>query len=272
MKSTALLFVCGAALVGAAVDPCGSDVCQFKGKDAANCSAIGQLGDGVLRAYTACSQDCLDDLNIKREAIDPDLLATLFPNPDGTGGSASGLVNYLRFDGSSVAMSLRAGFPTFFMEDPDVAGKVILRETVGGVDCTTNESGCYSQLTTYLKTTQGSTEMAQVGQTLWNNVALSKELEQGLCRIRGCQYYDGDDADAAAATSTCADAFSAVADIRAGTTKACSAFALGPAAQACGGGGSTSPDAAQEDGAGAHAACSAAALALAAVAAAVLTL
>ncbi|KAG5189821.1 hypothetical protein JKP88DRAFT_176511 [Tribonema minus] len=124
MKGTALLLVCGAAFVSAAVDPCGSDVCQFKGNDTANCSVIGQLGDGVLRAYTACSQDCADDLNIKREAIDPDLLETLFPFPDGTGGSASGLVNYLRFDGSSVVMSLRAGFPTFFIEDPRLLKRV----------------------------------------------------------------------------------------------------------------------------------------------------
>ena len=54
--------------------------CSFTSADPPGCVAYGQLGDGNLIPWAVASQECLDLYKIKDEAIDSDLLGSIFPN------------------------------------------------------------------------------------------------------------------------------------------------------------------------------------------------
>ncbi|KAL9183262.1 hypothetical protein ACHAXT_005049 [Thalassiosira profunda] len=221
------------ALVGVAVVPLASASepcqCTFTSADPPNCVAYGQLGDGNLIPWTVASQDCLNLYKIKDGAVDPATLEGMFPNPDGTGGSPSAFVNYLRFDSGSVASGIKAGFPQFWEESATTAGKMELKDEiiVGGetVACSSDmggsESDCYNAMKDYFAVDPGAAEMAGVGQQLHNAAAVSREKEQSLARIRLCE--EGGAAECGATSEQVLEVKAANPD------KFCSAYALGPA-------------------------------------------
>ena len=227
LASSAAIFL--PSLVGALsqhVIPC---QCSFSSADPADCVAYGQLGDGDLIPWSIASQECLDLYKIKDEAIDPGMLESIFPSPDGTGGSVSGFVNYLRFDDGSVASSIKAGFPQFYDESDMMAGKMELKDeiVVDGetIVCSSDMGGsqtdCYNAMKVYFASEPGASEMAGVGQQLYNAAAVSREKEQSIVRIRLCE--EGGAAE-------CGDVSGQVLEVMTGNPdKFCSAYGLGPA-------------------------------------------
>jgi hypothetical protein len=203
--------------------------CSFSSADPPGCVAYGQLGDGVLIPWPVASQDCLDLYKIKDEAIDPSMLEGMFPAPDGSGGSVSGFVNYLRFDGGSVASGIQAGFPQFYEESDAMAGGMELREeivvdgvtTVCSSDRGGSQSDCYNAMKGYFASEPGASEMAGVGRQLYNAAAVSREKEQSIVRIRLCE--EGGAAECGATS------VEVLAKMEANPDKFCSAYGLGPA-------------------------------------------
>jgi len=226
--------------VASAETPC---QCTFTSADPADCVVYGQLGDGNLIPWSVASQECLDAFKIKDEAIDPKTLSNIFPNTDGTGGSVSGFVNYMRFNDGSVASSIKAGFPQFYAESDTSPGKMVLLDEIT-VDGTTtscssesggSESSCYNVMKSYFGTEPGASEMAGVGEQLYNAAAVSREKEQSLVRIRLCQ--DGATAECGALSDQVQETMASNSD------KFCSAYGLGPAGYdypKCGGDGTSS--------------------------------
>ena len=217
--------------------------CTFTSVYPADCVVYGQLGDGNLIPWAVASQGCLDTFKIKDEAIGPKTLSNIFPNADGTGGSVSGFVNYMRFNDGSVASSIKAGFPQFYAESDVSPGKMDLLDEIM-VDGTTTscssgggESYCYNAMKSYFGTEPGASEMAGVGEQLYNVAAVSREKEQSLVRIRLCQ--DGATAECGALSDQVQETMASNSD------KFCSAYGLGPAGYdypKCGGGGGSDED------------------------------
>jgi hypothetical protein len=202
--------------------------CQFNDNDATDCKVYGQLGDGNLIPWTKASQDCLDIFDIKDEAIDPNTLVGVFPNPDGSNGNANSFINYLRFNSGSVANGIKLSFDIFFQEGND--SLAVLKDTidVAGIsyDCKSSESNCYNAMKTYFGTSPGSSEMQAIGVSLYDQQALSREKEQSLVRIRLCS-------DNGASTSSCEPLSAQVQEVLAANPSTfCSAFGLGPASYA----------------------------------------
>lgn len=203
--------------------------CSFSSADPPGCVAYGQLGDGKLIPWSIATQECLDLYKIKDEAIDPGMLSSIFPNPDGTGGSVSGFVNYLRFDDGSVASSIKAGFPQFYDESDMMAGKMELKDEivvdgetiVCSSDMGGSQSDCYNGMKVYFAAEPGASEMAGVGQQLYNTAAVSREKEQSIVRIRLCQ--EGGAAECGAISDQVLEVMADNPD------KFCSAYGLGPA-------------------------------------------
>mmetsp|Transcript_2252 Transcript_2252/g.6561 ORF Transcript_2252/g.6561 Transcript_2252/m.6561 type:complete len:213 (+) Transcript_2252:2-640(+) len=156
------------------------------------------------------------------------MLGSMFPNPDGSGGSTSAFVNYLRFDDGSVASSIKAGFPQFYDESDNMAGKMELKDAIvvdgETIACSSDmggsQSDCYNAMKVYFASEPGSSEMAGVGQQLYNTAALSREKEQSTVRIRLCM--EGG-APECGATSDMVLSY-----MEANPDKFCSAFGLGP--------------------------------------------
>ena len=227
LASTAAIFL--PSLVGALsqqVIPC---QCSFSSADPPDCVAYGQLGDGNLIPWSIASQECLDLYKIKDEAIDPGMLESIFPNPDATGASVAGFVNYLRFDDGSVASSIKAGFPQFYDESDMMAGKMELKDeiVVDGetIVCSSDRGGsqsdCYNGMKVYFASEPGASEMAGVGQQLYNAAAVSREKEQSIVRIRLCE--EGGAAECGAISDQVMEKMANNPD------KFCSAYGLGPA-------------------------------------------
>lgn len=203
------------------------DMCTFTDQDdssTTSCKVYGQLGDRILIGWDRASQDCLDEFQIKDEAIDPDQLTSIFPNTDGTNGNVNSFVNYLRFDTGSVVDGIKISFPQFFQEDAQTNTVSLLDTiTVDGTtyDCKTSASDCYNAMKTYFTTDPGATEMANIGKSLYDQSKVSREKEQSFVRIRLC---------AETASDVCEPLASQVAAFKANhTSKNCSAFGLGPA-------------------------------------------
>jgi len=168
--------------------------CSFTSADPPGCVAYGQLGDGNLIPWAVASQECLDLYKIKDEAIDSDLLESIFPNPDGSDGSTSGFVNFLRFEDGSVASSIKAGFPRFYEESNTMAGKMEVKDAIvvdgETITCSSDmggsQSDCFNAMKVYFASEPGASDMAGVGQQLYNAAAVSREKEQSAVRIRLC--------------------------------------------------------------------------------------
>lgn len=225
LTSSAVIFL--PSLVDAISElPC---QCSFSSADPPDCVAYGQLGDGNLIPWSIASQECLDLYKIKDEAIDPGMLSSIFPNPDGSGGSVSGFVNYLRFDDGSVASSIKAGFPQFYDESDMMAGKMELKDEivvdgetiVCSSDMGGSQSDCHNGMKIYFASEPGASEMAGVGQQLYNAAAVSREKEQSIVRIRLCE--EGGAAECGAISDQVLEVMADNPD------KFCSAYGLGPA-------------------------------------------
>ena len=202
--------------------------CSFSSADPPDCVAYGQLGDGIPIPWSIASQECLDLYKIKDEAIDPGMLESIFPNPDGSDASVSGFVNYLRFEDGSVASSIKAGFPLFYDESDMMAGKMELKDEivvdgetiVCSSDMGGSQSDCYNGMKVYFASEPGASEMAGVGQQLYNAAAVSREKEQSIVRIRLCE--EGGAAECGAVSDQVLEKMAVNPD------KFCSAYGLGP--------------------------------------------
>lgn len=228
---TSSLFVANVPLVSAATTvPCN---CEFSGdNDTEGCVVYGQLGDGELIPWNVAPQACLDYYSIKDEAIDPNSLTDMFPNPDGTGGNPGFFVNYLRFDDGSIASGFKASFPQFFIESTTQPGKMVLQEEikVGSLtyvcspDKGGNEGSCWTAIRTYFSREPGDAEMAAIGKSLYGQQAVSREKEQVLVRIRICSDGPPDGGECGALAEQVQKVKENNPD------KFCSAFGLGPKA------------------------------------------
>jgi len=202
--------------------------CSFTSADPPGCVAYGQLGDGNLIPWAVASQECLDLYKIKDEAIDSDLLESIFPNPDGSNGSTSGFVNFLRFEDGSVASSIKAGFPQFYEESDTMAGKMEVKDAIvvdgETITCSSDmggsQSDCFNAMKVYFASEPGASEMAGVGQQLYNAAAVSREKEQSVVRIRLCM--EGGAPECGAASEM------VLKKMEENQDKYCSAFGLGP--------------------------------------------
>ena len=224
--------------------------CSFTSADPPGCVAYGQLGDGNLIPWAVASQECLDLYKIKDEAIDSDLLESIFPNPDGSDGSTSGFVNFLRFEDGSVASSIKAGFPRFYEESNTMAGKMEVKDAIvvdgETITCSSDmggsQSDCFNAMKVYFASEPGASEMAGVGQQLYNAAAVSREKEQSAVRIRLCM--EGGAPECGATSEM------VLKKMEENKDKFCSAFGLGPEPYdypKCFGGGSGSTSAGGDD-------------------------
>lgn len=200
------------------------DQCFFTDEDAADCKVYGQLGDRVLIAWNRASQACLDEFQIKDQAIDPATLEGVFPNSDGSGANVNTFVNYLKFNSGSVVNGLKLSFSDFFDEN-DTSSGVVFKDSivVDGTtyDCEASETACYNALKIYFAKEPGASEMQDIGVDLYNQAAVSLEKEQSLVRIRLC---------AETSSSACEPLATQVNEQKtANPDKFCSAFGLGPA-------------------------------------------
>jgi hypothetical protein len=104
-------------------------------------------GDSELTAFPSCSQACLDGLNIKVQGVDPKALQSMFPKgPDGA-ANLNAVISFIKNGSSSIANSIKAGFGAFFEADATSSGLQKLKATINGINCKTNESGCYGKAT-----------------------------------------------------------------------------------------------------------------------------
>ena len=213
----------GQATTTARTSPC--DACQFVvDTDPSDCKVYGQLGDDVLIAWSRASQDCLDYHKIKVQSVDPTLLASAFPNADGSDGNVAAFVNILRFQASSAVVNgILLSLTDLFDEDDN--GNAITKDTivVDGVtyDCQASMSDCWNKgVRAYFSMEPGASEMQAIGKNLYDRQRLDKELEQSTVRIAICN--EG-------SVSVCEPLHSEIEDKKAQTDKACSAFGLGPA-------------------------------------------
>mmetsp|Transcript_8530 Transcript_8530/g.21319 ORF Transcript_8530/g.21319 Transcript_8530/m.21319 type:complete len:285 (-) Transcript_8530:139-993(-) len=225
IRVSSLLLSLLALAPGALGQVSSCDQCKFAGSDAANCKVYGQLGDDVLIPWALAPQACLDAFNIKDQVVNPQTLADMFPNADGTGGTISSVVNFLRFNSGAVVMGLRASLPDFFVESTRTPGSVVFKDTITvdgtSYNCANSESSCWTAMRAYFATSKGAAEMANIGCNLYNTQANSREKEQSFARIRLCS--DG-------AEAACGDLSTQVQDVKvANPNKFCSAFGLGPA-------------------------------------------
>jgi hypothetical protein len=155
-----------------------------------------------------------------------------------------------------VVLGVRAGFPAFFTEVSP--GSVQLKDSIEvlGVvySCSPSSSPCWNALKLYFDEQPGITEMQQVGESLHNQAATSRELEQSLCRIRLCNVDRGTETLDNANTICPGLAMQVAAQRLVHPSLACSAFAFGPGTTAVcsqsgpapsgNGGGATLPNAA----------------------------
>jgi hypothetical protein len=200
------------------------DQCRFGGNDAADCKVYGQI-DGTLVAWTRASSDCLDAFNIKIASIDP---ASVGCNTNPV--NVNTFVNAIRFQTipNSVLGGL-GGDNDFFVQD--AAGIYSLNDSIvvagQSYDCQTSESDCYTALKTYFESTTGAAEMADVCDTVIDQVLVDRELEQSTVRIRLCREEEEETSpESATACQVLADQVAAKNDELPNTE--CSGFGFGP--------------------------------------------
>lgn len=207
------------------------DQCRFGGadNDTADCKVYGQIG-GTLVAWTRASADCLNAFNIKIASTDPTSVGC---NTDPI--NANAFVNAIRFETipNSVLGGL-GGDNDFFVQD--AAGIYSLNDSIvvagQSYDCETSESDCYTALKTYFESTTGAAEMADVCDTVIDQVLVDRELEQSTVRIRLCQEEEEEEE-----TSSSSESAAAVCQVLADQVAAkkaelpntvCSGFGFGP--------------------------------------------
>jgi hypothetical protein len=181
--------------------------------------------DGTLVAWTRASSDCLNAYNIKIASLDP---ASVGCNTDPVNVNA--FVNAIRFETipNSVLGGL-GGDNDFFVQD--AAGIYSLNDSIvvagESYDCQTSESDCYTALKTYFESTTGAAEIADVCDTVINQVLVDRALEQSTVRIRLCQEEEtSSSSGSAAACQVLADQVAAKKAEYPNTM--CSGFGFGP--------------------------------------------
>lgn len=203
--------------------------CKFDNDDPPDCRVYGQLGDGKLIPWHRASQQCLDAHSIRISAVPPSTLDGMCDPPN-----ANAFVNYLKFESTSAANSIKQSYPQFWDGD---ANPITLVPNINGVDCKKDASGCWNQIKSYFKS--NPSEIEKNCQTFYNSAKKDKELEQSTVRIAICN-------DEVATADACGDLQSQVEQTKGeNPNKACSAFGLGPVS-----GGSEKPPNCSESGKG----------------------
>jgi hypothetical protein len=88
----------------------------------------------------------LDGLNIKVQAVDPQALKSMFPAGPNGAANLGAVISFIKNGSSSVANSIKAGFGDYFQADTSTnSGLQTLKPTINGINCKTNESGCYGE-------------------------------------------------------------------------------------------------------------------------------
>lgn len=190
--------------------------CQFVSSDPSDCIVYGAI-DGDLLAWTKADADCLAAYNIKIDSIDVNTVGC------GSTSSTSAFVNAIRF--GTLPNSIRGGLGSgFFVQGTNGLYSLADSITVDGTSysCEDSESACYTALQTYFASGTGATEMEQVCDTVRNQVAVDRELEQSTVRIQMCQ-------DPTTGSAVCGDLVQEMEErVDVYSNKACSAFGLGP--------------------------------------------
>ena len=159
------------------------DQCQFTDDDAADCKVYGKIDDRLV-AWHRASADCLDNYNIKKASIEPDVVGC---EPV----DASKFVDTLGFDyiPNFVLGGLGVAEGGFF-EEQEAGGRLELKDeiTVNGqtYNCVANKNDCNDAMKSYFASSPGSNEMMEVCGPIINQYFEDRDLEQGFSRNRIC--------------------------------------------------------------------------------------
>jgi hypothetical protein len=210
---------------------CEECACTFEATDPADCRVYGQMGDDVLIPWYRASQDCLDLFNIKDQAIDPVILDSIYGGDPASGVvNPNALVSFLKFnEGTTVANSIKLSLDDYFVEGTGgmaIFKTQILNANGETVDCQDDGVGdCWNALRDYFGTEAGTAAMTGIGETLYNQQALSLEKEQSIIRIRLCS--EGSTAECEPLSGQIQEYVQKLAG-----SKDCSAYGLGPRTEA----------------------------------------
>jgi hypothetical protein len=201
------------------------DSCLYDGNDGEDCKVYGQLGEGDLIAYHKASQDCLDAHDIKVQAVDATMLASMFPNADGSDANVNAFVSFLKNTDGAAVNAILSSLDFYFVE-ATAGQKPVFLDTivVEGVtyDCTASTSDCWNAMKVYFESDEGQAVLQSVAMDLYAKAKNGRELEQSTVRIAICNHGDTD--------GTCAALSAQIDELKtANPDKACSAFGLGPA-------------------------------------------
>jgi hypothetical protein len=197
------------------------DQCQFTSDDAEDCKVYGAI-DGELIAWNKAGSDCLAHYSIGISSIDPSSVGCGNPR------NVNSFVNGIKFE--TIPNSVRGGLGVseggFFVQQN---GIYVLKDTItvngNTIDCEASESNCYNAMKEYFATSPGAEEMNQVCDTVNNQVAVDRELEQSTVRNQICSDIKAN----VVPPTVCEPLASQVSgEVAANPTKDCSGFQFGP--------------------------------------------
>jgi len=211
-------------IVADAHDEDGGDVvlcpCKFDGNDSDECRVYGQLGDvdvdiedRTLIPWHRATQECLDSWNIKIQAVPSSTLELMCGDPPNT----NAFVNYLKFESTEAAVSIKQSYGQFWDGDANPPSFVA---TINGVDCASDASGCWNEIKSYFESNPD--EVRDNCETFRSAAAKDAELEQSTARIRLCNEDDS--------SAECSPLNAQIQQVKSDNPGSeCSAFGLGPA-------------------------------------------
>jgi hypothetical protein len=177
------------------------------------------LTPDILIPWYRASADCLDAFRIKVTALDASQLSNICVN----GGSASALVNFIRFDGSAAANALASTLSPQYLVDTSAnqdGSSYSLNATIVSsadnttiLDCVISSTNCWSEIRRVL---QANTQLrSTLCQELYARAANGLELEQSTVRIAICNNLGSSTAINAV---NCTDLLTQIQDISANDT------------------------------------------------------
>jgi hypothetical protein len=165
------------------------------------CKVYGLLGDRVLIAWNRASQACLDEFQIKDQAIDPATLEGVFRKSGGSGANnVNSVVNYLKIQfGVDLDCKWNQTLVSDFFDENDTITGAVFKDSivVDGTtyDCEASESDCYNAINIYFAMKLGESKMQDIGVDLFNQAAASLEKKQARLRIRLCAEISSSDCE-----------------------------------------------------------------------------
>lgn len=158
------------------------NACLFDGQDPASCVIYGKVDDEVVE-WSTSSRECRAFFDIAITSLDPNTSCQ----------SVNAFVNSLKFGDlqsstSKLGLGVSSDGGAFFTQDD--SNRIVLQPsiTINGetTNCETSESGCFSKMNAYFSEGDGAQEMADVCQTLFNQVRVDRNLEESTLRNRIC--------------------------------------------------------------------------------------